>query len=102
AQKLRVKLRFWNTICGTSHPIDMPAALFSDGPTVDRQPFVMHCSECGAPTKEGATKCTYCDAPFSWRITETAFGVSGLALDFPVVHPGTTIEVIFSSRSRSA
>ncbi|MGO9837868.1 MAG: hypothetical protein ACLP1X_27075 [Polyangiaceae bacterium] len=103
ASKLRVKLVFWGReIVGTSAGIDIPAAIFSDGPVVDRAPFVLHCSECGAPTKEGQFKCSYCQAPFTWRVTETAFGMSGLALEFPPLRPGMHVQATFTNRSRSA
>jgi hypothetical protein len=104
ASKLRVELYFGTRI-GASGPgttLQIPAGLFSDGPTVDRTAFVLHCSECGAPTKDGAPKCGYCGAPFTWRLTETAFGMSGLALDFPPLSPGVCVDVKFTSRSDKA
>lgn len=99
ASKLRVHLHFGCEVGGTSSTVEMPAALFSDGPVVDRTPFVLHCSECGAPTKEAAPKCAYCSAPFTWRLTETAFGQSGLALTFPTISPGVSLVAQFSNRS---
>ena len=102
ATKLRVTLHFGCEIGGTSSNVQMPAAIFADGPAVDRTPFVLHCSECGAPTKEAAPKCSYCSAPFTWRLTETAFGQSGLALDFPTMPPGVVLAAHFSNRSDKA
>lgn len=100
ATKLRVELMFGShTRAGTSGGIEIPAAIFSDGPAVDRTPFVLHCSECGAPTKEAAPKCSYCQAPFTWRLTETAYGQSGLALDFPPLQWGMQLEAKFKNRS---
>ena len=100
ATKLRVELRFGVYVGGTSlAAAAMPAAMFSDGPAVDRTPFVLHCSECGAPTKEAAPKCSYCQAPFTWRLTETAYGQSGLALDFPPLMQGMCLEAKFKNRS---
>jgi hypothetical protein len=102
ATKLRVELRFGVTTGGTSLGMTIPAAIFSDGPAVDRTPFVLHCSECGAPTKEAAPKCSYCQAPFMWRLTETAYGQSGLALDFPSLAQGMQLEANFKNRSDKA
>ena len=102
ATKLRVHLWFGSEVGGTSSNVEMPAAMFADGPVSDRSPFVLHCSECGAPTKEAAPKCSYCGAPFTWRLTETAFGQSGLALDFPTLPPGCTLQARFSSRGHEA
>jgi hypothetical protein len=99
ATKLRVELQFGHNVGGTGLGMAMPAAIFSDGPAVDRTPFVLHCSECGAPTKEAAPKCSYCGAPFTWRLTETAYGQSGLALDFPPLGPGMYLEAKFTNRS---
>lgn len=102
ATKLRVHLYFGATVGGTSSNVEMPAALFADGPVTDRQPFVLHCSECGAPTKEAQPKCAHCGAPFTWRLTETAFGQAGLALDFPTLTPGCSIQATFRNRSAKA
>ena len=101
--KLRVELVFGARYKGgTSSYHAMPAAIFSDGPAVDRAPFVLHCSECGAPTAEAAPVCSYCRAPFTWRLTETAYGQSGLALDFPPLRPGMSISVKFKNRGDKA
>lgn len=103
ASKLRVCLHFGADI-GGAHPgvPEMPAALFADGPTTDLGAFVLNCSNCGAPTAEGASKCRYCAAPFTWRIVETAYGQSGLALDFPPLPAGMQIRVTFTNRSEKA
>jgi hypothetical protein len=100
--KLRVELWFGCQLGGTSSHVHMPAGLFADGPTVDRSPFVLHCSECGAPTKDAEPKCRHCGAPFTWRVTETAYGQSGLALDFPMLGPGVELAASFTNRSDKA
>ena len=100
ASRLRVEMFFGLEKGGTSNPVHMPGALFADGPTVNRTAFVLHCSECGAPTEEGSAKCRYCGAPFTWRLTETAFGMAGLKLSFPMLTPGLSVQVHYFSRSR--
>ena len=100
ASRLRVEMFFGVEKGGTSNPVHMPGALFADGPTTNRAAFVLHCSNCGAPTAEGKPTCRYCGAPFTWRLTETAFGMAGLKLSFPTLSPGVSVQVRYFSRSR--
>jgi hypothetical protein len=102
ATKLSVMLHMGCELGGTSQVNALPAAIFSDGPASDRKAFVIHCSECGAPVEQGAARCKYCRAPFTWRITETAHGMAGLALDFPTLSAGIAINALFRSRASVA
>lgn len=100
ATKLRVQLLLGVNIGGGAvSSTEMPAAIFADGPAVDLAPLVLHCSECGAPTKEGEPKCRHCGAPFTWRLTESAFGMVGLKLEWRAIQPGVTVRATFSNRS---
>ena len=99
ASKLRVELRLGSTIGMTPVGIAVPAGMFSDGPTNNQQPFVMECPRCGAPAKGQAEKCTHCGSPFTWSVTDTAYGIAGLELKFPTVDPGVYIQAKFLNRS---
>jgi hypothetical protein len=101
--KLRVEITAGVISVGGCAPVrEMPVGLFADGPAVDREPFVFHCSRCGAPAEESAPRCRYCAAPLTWRLVETAFGQTGLALDFPTLGPGVILSAKFTSRSDKA
>jgi hypothetical protein len=102
ASKLRVQLYFGAVVGLTPVNIDVPAGMFSDGPTNNQQPFVMECPRCGAPAKGQAEKCTHCASPFSWSVTDTAYGIAGLELKFPTVDPGLSIQAKFTSRADRA
>ncbi len=99
ATKLRVFLYFGATLAGAHSAIEMPAALFADGPASDTAPFVLHCSECGAPTASEAPQCRHCNAPFTWRVSEVAYGTYGIHLNFPPLPPGLYIHARFTNRS---
>lgn len=104
ASKLRVELTAGVTMVGSGGASvrAMPVGLFADAAGMPARAFVLHCTECGAPHEDRAAKCRYCGAPFTWRVTETAYGLAGLSLDFPTLGPGMMLEATFTSRSDEA